>query len=114
MDESAVSPPLPPTKTRRSVCLGTVGYLGFKERRRKNYRHCTPERWFSRKAVPLVQGTPEALWWAQGAGPLAGVRGQHPQKLVNLQLFRGILRLVLAAFTVNLKKKRKSSIKKTA
>lgn len=39
--------------------------------------------------------------WGQGAGPLE-VRGQSPLKPLNLQKFRDILKIFLAAFTVTL------------
>ena len=38
---------------------------------------------------------------AEGQCPVVGVRGQHPLKLLNLQLFSGILKPLLAALMVN-------------
>lgn len=45
----------------------------------------------------------------KGQGPLWKSGGSTP-KAINLQEFRGILKLLLSAFTVNLKKKKKASM----
>ena len=76
-------------------------------------RQCTPEKWFWRKIVPGGLGV---TYTALPPPPPAGSRGrascggegQCPLKLLTLQLFRGILKLLLAAFTVNLEKKKVS------
>ena len=49
----------------------------------------------------------------KGQGPLWKSGGSTP-KAINLQDFRGILKLLLSAFTVNLKKKKASMFSTTA
>ena len=70
-------------------------------------RNCAGKKWLSRKISLGIQEVARPPGRVKGQGPLVGVRGQCPMKLLNLQDFKSILKLLLAAFTVNLQRERK-------